>query len=125
MERVVALKEAVPASFEILSGDDGLTLSFVKAGAVGVVSVASNIIPREVSDLTGIALAGRYDEAQQHLDHLAALFTDLFIESNPAPIKQALAWQSRMTADVRLPLCEMAAASQDKLRATLAALQLI
>ena len=125
VERVIALKKVVPASFEILSGDDGLTVSFMKEGAVGVVSVASNIVPREVSDLVGTALAGRWDEAQALHDRMAELFTNLFIESNPAPIKQALAWQDRMTADVRMPLCEMQPASQEKLRATLRALKLV
>ena len=125
VERVVALKKAVPASFEILSGDDGLTLSFIKEGAIGVVSVASNIIPREVCDLTNAALAGRFDEAQKLHDQLAGIFSDLFVESNPTPTKQALAWQGRMTADVRLPLCELTEASKTKLRATLAALKLV
>ena len=125
VERVTALKAVVPASFEILSGDDGLTLSFMKEGAVGVVSVASNIIPREVSDLVGAGLAGRYDEAQQIHDQFAGLFTDLFVESNPAPIKQALAWQGRMTAEVRLPLVELQPASADKLRGTLKGLKLV
>ena len=125
VERVVALKKVVPASFEILSGDDGLTVSFIKEGAVGVVSVASNIVPREVSDLVGTALAGRWDEAQAQHDRLADLFRDLFIESNPTPTKQALAWQGRMTPDVRLLLCELMPASQEKLRATLRALQLV
>ena len=125
VERVTALKKVVPAAFEILSGDDGLTVSFMKEGAVGVVSVASNIVPREVSDLVGTALAGRWDEAQSQLEKLSELFTNLFIESNPVPIKQSLAWQGRMTADVRMPLCEMQPATQEKLRATLKALLLV
>ena len=125
VERVIALKKAIPALFEILSGDDGLTVSFIKEGAVGVVSVASNIVPREVSDLVGTALAGQWDEAQAQHERLAELFTNLFIESNPSPIKQALAWQGRMTADVRMPLCELQPASQEKLRATLRALKLV
>lgn len=125
VERVIALKKAVPVSFEILSGDDGLTVSFIKEGAVGVVSVASNIVPREVSDLVGTALSGRWEEAQALHGRMSELFTNLFIESNPAPIKQALAWQDRMTADVRMPLCEMQPASQEKLRATLRALKLV
>jgi 4-hydroxy-tetrahydrodipicolinate synthase len=125
VERVTALRKVLPASFEILSGDDGLTVSFMKEGAVGVVSVASNIIPREVSDLVGTALAGHWDAAQAELERLSELFTNLFIESNPVPVKQALAWQGRMTADVRMPLCEMQPATQEKLRATLKALQLV
>jgi len=119
VERVTALRQAVPEAFDILSGDDGLTLSFMKEGARGVVSVASNIIPHEVSQLTTAGLAGNWKEAESVHQRYAELFTNLFIESNPTPIKQALAWQGRMTPEVRLPLCEMMPASQDKLRATL------
>ena len=125
VERVTQLRAALPASFEILSGDDGLTVQFIAEGAVGVVSVASNIIPREVSDLVAAALAGRNADARRIHEMWTPLFKDLFIESNPSPIKQALAWQGRMTPEVRLPLCEMSAESQSKLRATLQALHLI
>jgi 4-hydroxy-tetrahydrodipicolinate synthase len=125
VERVTALRAALPKSFEILSGDDGLTLPFVKEGAVGVVSVASNIVPADVSALVNACNAGNWDEAQRLHDHYSELFTNLFVESNPAPIKQALAWQGRMTADVRLPLVELQPASQDKLRGTLKKLGLI
>ena len=125
VERVTQLRAALPPSFEILSGDDGLTVQFIAEGAVGVVSVASNIIPREVSDLVAAALAGRSEDAKRINEAWASLFKDLFIESNPAPIKQALAWQGRMTPEVRLPLCEITSDSQSKLRATLVALNLI
>ncbi len=125
VERVSALRTALPEKFEILSGDDSLTLPFISAGACGVISVASNIIPAEVGALVAAANAGRFDEARRLHFHWYELFKNIFIESNPAPIKQALAWQGRMTAEVRLPLCELATASQEKLRATLAALKLI
>jgi 4-hydroxy-tetrahydrodipicolinate synthase len=125
VERVTQLRAALPPGFQILSGDDGLTVQFIAEGAVGVVSVASNIIPREVSDLVAAALSGRGDEAARLHEAWTPLFRDLFIESNPAPIKQALAWQGRMTPEVRLPLCEISADSQVKLRATLQSLKLI
>ena len=125
VERVSALRAGLPETFEILSGDDSLTLPFISAGAVGVISVASNIIPKEVGALVTAALAGRHDEARRLHFHHYDLFKNLFIESNPGPIKQALAWQGRMTNEVRLPLCEMTAANQDKLRATLKKLNLL
>ncbi|MEQ1853707.1 MAG: 4-hydroxy-tetrahydrodipicolinate synthase [Chthoniobacteraceae bacterium] len=125
VERVTALRAALRGSFEIFSGDDSLTLPFMSAGAVGVISVASNIIPAEVVALVSSGLAGRFDEARRHHFHFYELFKNLFIESNPAPIKQALAWQGRMTNEVRLPLCEMTAANQDRLRATLKKLNLL
>ncbi len=125
VERVTALKKAMPSEFEIMCGDDGLTVSFMKEGGVGVVSVASNIIPGEICDLVGAALGGEWDDAQALHARYAEFFSTLFIEPNPVPIKQALAWQGRMTADVRLPLCEMSAATQDKLRSVVKALRLI
>lgn len=125
VERVSALRAATPLAFEILSGDDSLTLPFMAAGAVGVISVASNIIPEQVSALVNAALAGDYGKARGlHFQHYA-LFKDLFIEPNPAPIKHALALQGRMSRDLRLPLCEMAAATAAKLEATLRRLELI
>ncbi len=125
VERVSALRAVLPEAFEILSGDDSLTVPFISAGACGVISVASNIIPAEVGALVSAANAGRFDEARKLHFHWYSLFKDIFIESNPAPIKQALAWQGRMTAEVRLPLCEISASSQDKLRATLKSLGLL
>jgi 4-hydroxy-tetrahydrodipicolinate synthase len=125
VERVSQLRAALPAEFEILSGDDSLTLPFISAGAVGVISVASNVIPRQVGDLVNAALAGNFAEARALHYRWYPLFKDLFIESNPAPCKQTLAWQGHMTPDVRLPLCELSAGSQDKLRATLKALGLL
>ena len=124
VERVSALRSVLPAEFEILSGDDSLTLPFIAAGAVGVISVASNLIPKEVCELVNAALAGDYDDARKRHFHLYPLFKDLFIESNPAPVKAALALAGRMNADVRLPLCELSEASQQKLVETLRSLGL-
>lgn len=123
--RVSQLRQALPASFEILSGDDPLTLPFISVGGVGVISVASNIIPREVGDLVRAANSGNLAEARRLHEHWYPLFRDLFIETNPVPIKTALAWQNRMTSEFRLPLCEMLPENAEKLRATLRALCLI
>ena len=89
-ERVSALKKILPPEFTILSGDDGLTLPFMAVGAVGVVSVASNVIPRQITDMVNAFLAGRSADALKlHLRYFQ-LFKDLFIESNPIPVKTAL-----------------------------------
>lgn len=126
VERVNALRAALPAEFDILSGDDSLTLPFMASGAVGVVSVASNLIPREVARMVQAALDGKFDDAQKLHTRLYPLFRDLFIEPNPVPIKAALAWAGKIgTPDVRLPLCELSDASVKKLRATLEQLELI
>ncbi len=125
VERVSALRAAMPNEFDILSGDDSLTLPFISAGAVGVISVASNIAPRAVGDLVRAALAGNFAEARRlHLRYYS-LFKDLFLEPNPVPIKYALALAGHMSANVRLPLCEMNGSNAQRLEVTLRELSLI
>ncbi|MGB8166190.1 MAG: 4-hydroxy-tetrahydrodipicolinate synthase [Chthoniobacteraceae bacterium] len=125
VERVSQLRAALPPEFDILSGDDSLTLPFMSTGAVGVISVASNVIPQEVGDLVKAALAGDFAEARRLHFHWYPLFKDLFIEPNPVPAKHTLALQGKMSRDVRLPLCEMGAGAAAKLEATLKKLQLV
>jgi 4-hydroxy-tetrahydrodipicolinate synthase len=125
VDRVSQLAQALPVEFDILSGDDPLTLPFMAVGAHGVISVASNIIPREVGDLVRAFAAGKADVARATHARLYPLFKDLFVETNPAPIKAALAWAGRISPEVRLPLCELSEASAKKLRATLEKLNVI
>jgi 4-hydroxy-tetrahydrodipicolinate synthase len=125
VERVSQLRQALPDEFEILSGDDSLTLPFLSAGGVGVISVASNLLPRQVSALVRAWREGRVAEAVEAHRHHYRLFKDLFIEPNPVPIKYALSLRNAMSAEVRLPLCEMSAANKEKLRATLSILQIV
>ncbi|MEO6052581.1 MAG: 4-hydroxy-tetrahydrodipicolinate synthase [Chthoniobacterales bacterium] len=124
VERVSALRLALPDSFEILSGDDSLTLPFLSVGAVGVISVASNLIPAEVAGMVKSWLDGNTEEAFARHRKYYTLFKDLFIEPNPVPVKFALSLQSLMTPEVRLPLCEMTEPNQKRLHALLKDLQL-
>ena len=125
VERVSALRAVLPPEFEVLSGDDSLTLPFMAVGAVGVISVASNILPAEVGEMVKAALAGDFAKARELHFRLYPLFKDLFIEPNPVPAKHALAAQGLMQRDVRLPLCEMVPATASKLEATLIKLKII
>jgi 4-hydroxy-tetrahydrodipicolinate synthase len=125
VERVSALRAALPVTFDILSGDDSLTLPFIAAGAVGVISVASNLIPAEVAGLVRAALSGDFTVARREHFRLYPLFKDLFIEPNPVPVKHALALRDEMLPDVRLPLCAMSVPAAEKLEATLRNLNLI
>ena len=125
VERVSQLRQVVPESFEIISGDDSLTLPFLSAGGVGVISVASNLLPREVSALVRAWRDGRVQEAAEAHRRYYRLFKDLFVEPNPVPIKYALSLKGVMKAEVRLPLCEMTDANKERLRATLAALKIL
>jgi len=123
VDRVDQLKQAMGRDITVLSGDDSLTLPFMAVGAEGVISVASNIIPREVTKLTALALANDYAAAAKLHRKLYPLFKALFIEPNPVPVKTALARAGIIgSATVRPPLCEMSAPNEKILTATLAAL---
>ena len=124
-ERVSALRNALPAEFTILSGDDSQTVPFMAVGAVGVVSVASNIIPKQVSEMVAFFLKGQAARAAELHLHYFRLFKDLFLESNPIPVKAAMHLLGMIQAEYRLPLCEMTATNLEKLRATMSALKLL
>ncbi len=123
VERVTDLCGQMPDAFTVLSGDDGLTLPFMAVGAVGVVSVASNLLPAEVCALVRAFENGDTLSAQQMQRRLGRVFKDLFIEPNPVPVKAALAWRGLMSSEVRLPLCEMSPTNEVRLRETLAAFE--
>jgi len=123
VDRVSELRARLPEAFTILSGDDALTLPFLSVGAVGVVSVASNLFPAEVVSMVQAFRAGDTKSARDMHLKLLPVFKDIFIEPNPVPAKTALSWRGVMTADCRLPLCEMSAANQARLRKTLEAFE--
>ena len=125
VERVSQLRQAVPDSFEIISGDDSLTLPFISVGAVGVISVASNVAPGPVSGLVRAAREGQTQRAEQLHRRLYPLFKNLFIESNPAPAKYALSLTMGLSPELRLPLVEMGEENRQVVRATLAELGLL
>ncbi len=120
-DRVSQLRAALGPKFTILSGDDSLTLPFMAVGAQGVISVASNIIPREVSQMVGAFARGDAKRASQLHAKYYPVFKDLFLETNPVPVKAALAMMGFIAEEYRLPLVKMSAANRDKLRATLKA----
>jgi len=120
-DRVSQLRAALGPSFEILSGDDALTLPFMAVGAQGVISVASNVIPRQVSRMVRAFSRGQLKVAQQLHARYYPLFKDLFLETNPAPIKAALAMLGLIEEELRLPLVRLSARNRQILRGTLAA----
>jgi len=124
IERFSQLRQALPDKVSILSGDDSMTLPALAVGATGVVSVASNVIPKEVGDLVRAFLSGKADEAEKIHRKLYPIFRDLFIESNPVPTKVALARKGWMTEEVRLPLVPLQPQSRAKLEGTLKSLGL-
>jgi 4-hydroxy-tetrahydrodipicolinate synthase len=119
VDRVAELRRRLPKEFTILSGDDGLTVPFMSVGAAGVVSVASNLFPRELCSIVRACESGDFKAAEELHRKMGAIFKDLFIEPNPVPAKTALAWRGAISFEVRLPLCEMTEANQARLRQTL------
>jgi 4-hydroxy-tetrahydrodipicolinate synthase len=119
VDRVAELRRRLPEKFTILSGDDGLILPFMSVGAVGVVSVASNLFPTELCSLVRACESGDFKSAENLHRKMGAIFKDLFIEPNPVPVKTALAWRGAIAFELRLPLCEMTEANQARLRKTL------
>lgn len=108
----------------VLSGDDGLTLPMLALGAVGVISVASNVVPRPVATLVRLARAGRLTEALALHERLSELFHALFVEPNPIPVKAALLRLGLLPdAAVRLPLTEATAATRAALERALVAFE--
>lgn len=93
-----------PEGFSVLSGDDDMTFAFMATGAQGVISVASNIAPKEVSTMTKAILEGDYASARSLHHRLSPLFHNCFIESNPIPVKAAMAAAGLCSDEVRLPL---------------------
>jgi 4-hydroxy-tetrahydrodipicolinate synthase len=125
-DRVSQLRAALPPEFMILSGSDEVNLPFLCAGANGVISVASNLIPAEIGRLVAAFARGKTDIACALHAKFYQLCKDLFIEPNPVPIKAAMHLAGMLpNSEVRLPLCEMSVASLAQLRATLERLELI
>ncbi len=101
--------------FTVLSGDDGLTLDLIKMGGDGVISVASNIVPDKVAELVEYALAGNMPEAEKINDYLCKLFKDLFVETNPIPVKYAVHKMGLCELVYRLPMCPPGAEARERL----------
>ncbi len=118
VERVSAIKARCP-DLTVLSGDDSLALPMISVGAAGVISVASDVMPKEISDFIRTALAGDMAAARAlHLKYYN-LFHDLFIDTNPVMVKEALALMGKIDLVYRLPLCETTAANRAKIAETL------
>ena len=103
----------------ILSGDDSLTLPMMSVGAKGIISVASNVFPGELKEMVDLCLEGKFTEALPIHRRFYKLFKDLFIETNPIPVKAAMAMRGMIEEEYRLPLCEMSAANRAVLEATM------
>ena len=113
------------AKLSFLSGDDTLTLPLMAVGGKGVISVVANIVPRDVADLTRAFLSGDWKRARELHLKLFPLCQAMFCETNPIPVKTAMALMGMINGELRLPLCPMSEANLNKLKAALRAYGLI
>jgi 4-hydroxy-tetrahydrodipicolinate synthase len=109
----------------MLSGDDSLTLPLMAMGASGVISVVTNVMPREMHDLAAAARAGDFPRARQIHFQMLPLMRALFTETNPIPIKQACAFMGKCTNEMRMPLLPMTAGAADRLQSVMKELRLV
>ncbi len=110
---------ACGSDFTVLSGDDNLTLPLMVVGGRGVISVVANIVPRETADMVHAALEGDWKRARELFHRLFPLCRAMFIETNPIPVKEAMAMMGMIAPEFRLPLCRMADGNRERLRAVL------
>jgi len=138
IKNIVALKEATGDMKQVsevirlcgnkivvLSGDDFTTLPLMALGGKGTISVSANVAPKLVSQMCALWEKGRFDEARKIHYRLEPLNASMFIETNPIPVKTALAFMGKIKEEFRLPLCEMAPANREKLKQVLKELKLI
>jgi 4-hydroxy-tetrahydrodipicolinate synthase len=118
-DRVSQFRGALGPKFDILSGDDSLTLPFMSVGADGVISVASNVIPKEVSSMVRLFASGDARGALKLHAKFFPLFRHLFIETNPSPVKAAMTMQGIIEEEYRLPIVKMEKKNRDILEQTL------
>lgn len=130
ISNIVAVKEAsgnmsqiadvcamVPDDFLVFSGDDAITLPVISLGGVGIISVASNEIPKEMAQLTRLALDGKWEEARKLQKKYLPLMQANFLESNPMPVKCVLAMMGRIEENYRLPMVKVKPDTRAKLEA--------
>lgn len=111
--------------FTVLSGDDALTLPLLAVGGKGVISVTANVAPAETAELVSAALKGDWDRARRMHYRLLPLSNSMFLETNPIPVKAALAMMGRCTDELRLPLTTMSDSPKSQLRQVMAQFGLI
>jgi 4-hydroxy-tetrahydrodipicolinate synthase len=119
LDRVMDVIAACGDQLAVLSGDDSLTLAMIAMGARGAISALSNVIPREMAELTAAALEGRFDDARAIHYRILPVLRACFLETNPIPIKAAVAMLGGCRDELRLPLQIMSPGPRARLRAAL------
>ena len=125
MEQMKDVIKERPDGFSVLSGDDNVTVELIKNGGDGVISVASNLVPDRMSKMVNAALDGDMGTAEDMNKELAPLFEAIFIETNPIPVKAALAMKGMLKEVYRLPMCELMPESREELVKVLKELEIV
>lgn len=125
LEQVAKIIQLTGKGFSVISGDDSLTLKIMELGGTGVISVASNLVPRRVAEMVESFRSGDVEKAKHIERELMPLFKVLFIETNPGPVKAAMNWMGMAAGKPRLPLVEPEPENQEKLRKVLVDMKLV
>ncbi|MBC6905605.1 4-hydroxy-tetrahydrodipicolinate synthase [Saccharophagus sp. K07] len=116
LQRAKEIRERVPQDFLLLSGDDATAVDLIELGGLGEISVTANVAPRLVAQMCEKAIAGNMAEARAINDRLMPLHKSLFLESNPIPVKWALAQMGKIAAGIRLPMTPLSERFHEPLR---------
>jgi len=119
LDRVARLKVSCGEGFDLFSGDDASACEFMLRGGHGVISVTANVAPRLMQEMCSAALAGERERAHEINSHLDALHHDLFVQSNPIPVKWAVAEMGLAPSGIRLPLTWLTEDAQPRVRAAM------
>lgn len=119
LDQMSRIKSISPPDFQLISGDDGLTLPVLSIGGIGIISVVANIVPRDVADLVSAFEKGDIKRAQELHYKLLPLIKAVFLETNPIPVKTAMGLLGMCSAELRSPMCEMAPENLEKLKKAL------
>jgi len=119
LDQMSRIKQLCPANFELISGDDSLTLPVLSIGGTGVISVVANIVPKDVANLVSEFEKGNLKKAEELHFKLLPLIKAVFIETNPIPVKTAMGLLGMCEPDLRLPMCSMLPENLDKLKKAL------
>lgn len=115
LEQMARIRKVCPKDFLLISGDDALTLPVMAIGGVGIISVVANIIPRDVADMCAAFEKGDIKKARELHYNMLSLVKAMFVETNPIPVKTAMALMKMCDPEMRLPLCDMLPENKEKL----------
>ena len=119
LDQMSRIKQLCPKEFDLISGDDGLTLPVLSIGGIGIISVVANIVPADVANLVLAFAKGELNKANALHYKLLPLIKAVFLETNPIPIKTAMGLLGMCESDLRLPMCSMSADNFEKLKKAL------